>query len=36
MNPRVADVKPEENYTLHVWFKGKAAIKEVIQASEKE
>jgi hypothetical protein len=21
MNPRVANVKPEENYTLHVWFK---------------
>ena len=21
MNPRVADVKPEKYYTLHVWFK---------------
>ena len=21
MNPRVVDVKPENNYTLHVWFK---------------
>jgi hypothetical protein len=21
MNPRVKDVKPEKNYTLHVWFK---------------
>ena len=21
MNPRVANVKAEENYTLHVWFK---------------
>ena len=21
MNPRVVDVKPEKNYTLHVWFK---------------
>ena len=21
MNPRVANVKPEKNYTLHVWFK---------------
>ncbi|MDR2145880.1 MAG: DUF2442 domain-containing protein, partial [Tannerella sp.] len=20
MNPRVADVKPEQNYTLHIWF----------------
>ncbi|MDR2204637.1 MAG: DUF2442 domain-containing protein [Flavobacteriaceae bacterium] len=20
MNPRVADVKPEKNYTLHIWF----------------
>ena len=21
MNPRVADVKPENDYTLHVWFR---------------
>jgi len=21
MNPRVIDVKPEKNYTVHVWFK---------------
>ena len=21
MNPRVTEVKPEENYTLHLWFK---------------
>jgi hypothetical protein len=21
MSPRVADVKPEKNYTLHIWFK---------------
>ncbi|MDR1746659.1 MAG: DUF2442 domain-containing protein [Tannerella sp.] len=21
MNPRVANVKPEQNYTLHLWFK---------------
>jgi hypothetical protein len=21
MNPRVSNVKPGENYTLHVWFK---------------
>jgi hypothetical protein len=21
MNPRVTNVKPEKNYTLHVWFK---------------
>ena len=21
MNPRVIDVKPEKDYTLHVWFK---------------
>ena len=21
MNPRVTDVKPEKDYTLHVWFK---------------
>jgi hypothetical protein len=21
MNPRVANVKPEQDYTLHVWFK---------------
>jgi hypothetical protein len=21
MNPRVKDVKPDENYTLHVWFR---------------
>ena len=21
MNPRVADVRPENNYTLHLWFK---------------